>query len=186
MAKTESKMVELGTKAPFFSLPCPIDGKTYTYNDIRGKEATVVLFMCNHCPFVIHISEGLSRFAREWMGKGVGFVGINSNYIGTHPEDSPEKMVLTAKQWNLPFPYLYDESQDIARAYGAACTPDFFVYGKEDTLIYRGQFDPSRPGNGIPVTGESLAAALNAYLKDGTILKDQKPSIGCNIKWKPE
>ncbi|MCC5816476.1 MAG: thioredoxin family protein [Leptospira sp.] len=184
MAKTESKMVELGSISPGFTLPSPIDNKTYSYEDCRGDKATVVIFMCNHCPFVIHIAEGLSLFSKDWMAKGVNFIGINSNNVETHPDDSPEKMVETAKNWNLTFPYLFDESQEVAKSFGGACTPDFFVYGKDDKLIYRGQFDPSRPGNGVDVTGESLAQALDTYVKEGKILTDQKPSLGCNIKWK--
>lgn len=184
MAKTESKMVELETKSPGFTLPSPIDNKTYSYNDCRGEKATVVIFMCNHCPFVIHIADGLVKSARQWKLRGVRFVGINSNNVATHPDDSPANMVESAKRWGLPFPYLYDESQEVARAFGAACTPDFFIYGSDDKLIYRGQFDPSRPGNGIPVSGVSLAEALEFYLREGKILEDQKPSLGCNIKWK--
>jgi thiol-disulfide isomerase/thioredoxin len=184
MARTESKMVELGSVSPGFSLPSPIDNKIYSWKDCKGENVTVVIFMCNHCPFVIHISEGLSQFAKKWREKGVRFVGINSNNVATHPEDSPEKMVDTAKIWNLDFPYLYDETQEVARSYGAACTPDFFAYGKNDQLIYRGQFDPSRPSNGVPVSGESLAEALEIYTQKGEILENQKPSLGCNIKWK--
>lgn len=184
MAKTESQMVTLGTPSPGFTLPSPIDNKTYSYEDCRGEKATVVIFMCNHCPFVIHIAEGLARFAKQWKERGVNFVGINSNNVDTHPDDSPEKMVETAKSWNLDFPYLYDESQNVARSFGGACTPDFFVYGNDDKLVYRGQFDPSRPGNGIPVTGESLSEALELYIAGGRVLEDQKPSLGCNIKWK--
>lgn len=184
MARIESKMIELGSKSPGFSLPSPIDKKTYSWKVCKGEKATVVIFMCNHCPFVIHISEGLSKFAKDWRKKGINFVGINSNNVATHPEDSPEKMIQTAESWKLDFPYLYDESQEVASAFGAACTPDFFVYGIDDQLIYRGQFDPSRPSNGIPVTGESLAEALELYIQKGEILVNQKPSLGCNIKWK--
>ncbi len=144
----------------------------------------MIVFMCNHCPFVVHIAEGLAKFAKEWMQRGVGFAGINSNNILTHPEDSPDKMVEYARKWDLTFPYLYDETQEVARSFGAACTPDFFVYGTDDRLIYRGQFDSSRPGNGVPVTGDSLGEALRLYLNEKKILDDQRPSLGCNIKWK--
>jgi thiol-disulfide isomerase/thioredoxin len=184
MAKTESSMVELGKTSPGFSLPSPIENKIYSWAFCRGDRATVVVFMCNHCPFVIHIAEGLVKFANEWKEKGVNFVGINSNYVVSHPEDSPDKMVETAGNWGLNFPYLYDETQDVARNFGAACTPDFFVYGKDDALFYRGQFDPSRPGNAVSVTGESLAEALDVYLQNGDLIRNQRPSLGCNIKWK--
>jgi peroxiredoxin len=184
MVLTPSTMLPLGTKAPAFSLP-NIDGRTVSLNDFRGKPATLVVFMCNHCPYVKHVAEGLAQLARDYQAKGVGVVGISSNYVGTHPADSPEQMVREAEERGYTFPYLYDETQEAAKAYRAACTPDFYVFDKEHNLAYRGQMDDSRPGNGKPVTGADLRAALDAVLAGKPAPKDQKASIGCNIKWKP-
>ena len=184
MVLTPSTMLPLGTKAPDFSLP-NIDGRTVSLSDFRGKPATLVIFMCNHCPYVKHVAEGLAQLARDYQAKGVGVVGISSNYVGTHPADSPEQMVREAEERGYTFPYLYDETQEAAKAYRAACTPDFYVFDKEQKLAYRGQMDDSRPGNGKPVTGADLRAALDAVLAGKPAPKDQKASIGCNIKWKP-
>ena len=184
MVLTPSTMLPLGTKAPNFSLP-NIDGSTVSLGDFRGKPATLVIFMCNHCPYVKHVAEGLAQLARDYQAKGVGVVGISSNYVGTHPADSPEQMVREAEERGYTFPYLYDETQEAAKAYRAACTPDFYVFDKEQKLAYRGQMDDSRPGNGKPVTGADLRAALDAVLAGKPAPKDQKASIGCNIKWKP-
>lgn len=184
MAATESKMIALGTKAPNFNLIEPKTGITKSYQELRSDTATVVMFICNHCPFVIHINKTLSALAKDFTRKGVSFIGINSNDIENYPADSPEKMIETAEREDYIFPYLFDATQDIAKAYGAACTPDFFVYNYENKLVYRGQFDDSRPSNGKEVTGNDLRAALDEILETGTTTIEQVPSIGCNIKWK--
>jgi len=183
MVMTPSTMLELGTKAPDFALP-NVDGKVVKLADFDDAPALLVVFMCNHCPFVIHIAEGLAQLAREYQAKGVAVVGINSNDVSTHPADSPEKMVEEVEQRGYTFPYLFDEDQSVARAYHAACTPDFFLFDGEQKLVYRGQLDSSRPDSGIPVTGEDLRAALDAVLAGQPVPAEQKPSIGCNIKWK--
>ena len=182
MPKTASTMLSLGTAAPDFSLP-GVDGKTVTLGDFQGAPALLVIFLCNHCPFVKHVADGLAALARDYQEKGVGIVGINSNDVANHPEDSPEKMVEEARERGYPFAYLSDKSQEVAKDYQAACTPDFFVFDGEQKLVYRGQMDGSRPGNDISVTGEDLRAALDAVLKGEALSADQKPSIGCNIKW---
>jgi peroxiredoxin len=184
MVQTPSTMSRLGTPAPDFSLP-GTDGKTHTLASFAGKRALLVMFICNHCPFVKHIADELARIGREYQPKGAGIVAISSNNVESHPDDSPQKMVEEAKRRGYTFPYLYDESQSIAQAYRAACTPDFFLYDAKRNLVYRGQLDASRPGNGIPVTGKDLRAALDAVLAGRPVPSDQKPSIGCNIKWKP-
>ena len=183
MAKTPSLMVSLGTKAPDFSLPEPLTGKTVGLGDVRGERGTVVMFICNHCPYVKHVQKELVDLASEYGSRGIGFVAINSNDIENHPDDRPEKMVEDAQRLAYPFPYLFDESQDVARAYQAACTPDFFVYDGDDRLVYRGQLDSSRPGTGTP-DGSDLRAALDALLGGLAPLAEQRPSLGCNIKWK--
>ncbi len=184
MVKTASTMLPLGTKAPSFSLP-NIDGKTVKLSDFEGVDALVVMFLCNHCPFVKHIADVLARVAKEYQSRGVSFVGISSNDVENYPDDSPEKMVAEAAARGYTFPYLYDETQEVAHAYRAACTPDFFVFDRNQQLVYRGQFDASRPESGIPVTGEDLAKALDAVLRGEKPAEDQTPSIGCNIKWRP-
>jgi len=184
MVLTPSTMLPLGTKAPDFSLP-NIDGGAVSLSDFRGKPAMLVIFMCNHCPYVQHVAAGLAQLARDYQAKGIGVVGISSNYVGTHPADSPEQMVREAEERGYTFPYLYDETQEVAKAYRAACTPDFYVFDKDHKLVYRGQMDDSRPGSGKPVTGADLRAALDAVLAGKPAPKDQKASIGCNIKWKP-
>lgn len=184
MVKTASTMRKLGTPAPDFKLT-NVDGRLVGLDDLEGQPALLVNFMCNHCPFVKHVADGLAQLAREYQTKGVAIVGINSNDAATHPQDSPEQMVHEAEARGYPFPYLYDESQEVAKAFGAACTPDFFLYDKARRLVYRGQFDASRPGNGVPVTGSDLRAALDAVLAGRPPLERQIPSIGCNIKWRP-
>ncbi|NIV92311.1 redoxin domain-containing protein [candidate division KSB1 bacterium] len=184
MAETPSTMVELGTKAPDFSLPDTVSGTTKSLNDLKSDKATVVTFICNHCPFVQHIQHELANVANDYIPKGVSFIAISSNDVQSHPEDSPEKMKEVAQKLGYPFPYLYDESQDVAKAYDAACTPDIFVYDGDLRLAYRGQFDDSRPGNDVSVTGKDLRAALDNLLAGKPVPADQKPSVGCNIKWK--
>ena len=183
MVKTASTMKPLATKAPDFSL-INVDGRTVGLTDFEDAKAYLVVFMCNHCPFVKHVALELAHIGLDYMPKGVAMVGINSNDASAHPEDSPERMVHEAEERGYPFPYLYDETQEVAKAYGAACTPDFFLFDKHRKLIYRGQLDASRPGNGKPVTGEDLRAALDAVLAGKPPLEKQTPSIGCNIKWK--
>ena len=182
MVKTASTMIPLGTQAPDFSLP-NIDGSTVSLADTSNGKGLVVVFMCNHCPFVIHIRSALAEFASEYQGKGLSIVGISSNDVATHPDDSPEKMVEEHKSAGYTFPYLYDESQSVAKAYRAACTPDFFLFDADGALAYRGEFDDSRPGNGKPVTGADLRAACDLVLAGEEVPAEQTPSIGCNIKW---
>lgn len=184
MVQTPSTMIELGVAAPGFALP-GTDGRTHSLAEFDGKKALLVMFICNHCPFVKHVAPELSKIGREYQPRGAGIVAINSNNVATHPEDSPDKMIDAAKAWGFTFPYLFDETQAVARAYKAACTPDFFLYGADRKLVYRGQLDGSRPGNGVPVTGQDLRAALDAVLAGKPVPAGQKPSIGCNIKWKP-
>lgn len=183
MVKTASTMLPLGTKAPDFSLP-NVDGKTVSLKDVAGGKGLLVMFICNHCPFVKHLRSALAEFGREYQAKGLKIVAISSNDVDSHPEDSPEKMVAEAKSAGYTFPYLYDESQSVAQAYKAACTPDFFLFNGDLALVYRGQFDDSRPGNGKPITGADLRAAADVALAGKPPLIVQKPSIGCNIKWK--
>jgi len=182
MVKTASTMLPLGTPAPFFSLP-NVDGKTVTLDDFKSSKALVVIFMCNHCPFVKHLRSGLAQFAKDYQTKGVAIVGISSNDVTTHPDDSPEKMVEEHRSAGYTFPYLYDATQKVATAYKAACTPDFYVFDQNHTLVYRGQFDSSRPSNGKPVTGSDLRLAVDTLLAGKSPLVEQRPSIGCNIKW---
>ena len=184
MARTPSQMVPLHRKAPSFSLPDTVTHRNISIPEARGKLATVVMFICNHCPFVKHVNPELVRIANDYASKGVSFIAISSNDVKTHPDDDPVKMGERAKALGYPFPYLYDETQEIARAYGAACTPDFFVYNKDLLLEYRGQLDGSRPGNDVPLTGNDIRGALDALLSGKPVSPDQKPSIGCNIKWK--
>ncbi len=183
MVKTASTMKKLGTPAPRFELT-NVDGRLVSLDDFRDKPVLLVIFMCNHCPFVKHVADGVTQLAMDYMPKGVAIVGINSNDAATHPHDSPEQMVHEAEARGYPFPYLYDETQEVAKAYGAACTPDFFLFDKGRKLVYRGQLDASRPGNNVPVTGADLRAALDAVLAGKLPAEKQIPSIGCNIKWK--
>ena len=184
MALTPSTMLDLGTPAPEFQLP-DTTGQTVSLADFKDAKALLVIFMCNHCPYVIHIREALAKFTEEYQAKGLAVVGISSNDVANYPDDSPEKMVEEAKSAGYTFPYLYDEGQDIAKAYRAACTPDFFLFDADKKLVYRGQFDDSRPKSEIPVTGKDLRAAADAVLAGQPVPQDQKPSMGCNIKWKP-
>lgn len=183
MALTESNEFELGEKAPDFNLLNTVKGDFQSLEELKGEKATVVLFICNHCPFVIHINEELVKLANDFKEKGVNLIAISSNNVATHPQDGPEKMKAVAENLNYPFPYLYDETQEVAKAYKAACTPDIYVFDSELRATYHGQLCDSRPNNGIPVTGEDLRNAL-----DNTIINkpipNQKPSIGCGIKWK--
>ena len=183
MAKTASTMLPLGTQAPDFSLP-DADGKIVSLKDFSDSSALLMIFMCNHCPFVKHIGEGLAVLAKEYQAKGVAVVGINANDVANYPDDSPDKMKEETAKYGYTFPYLYDETQEIAKTYRAACTPDFFLFDAEQKLVYRGQMDDSRPNSGIPVTGQDLRAALDAVLEGNEVPAEQKPSIGCNIKWK--
>ena len=184
MARTPSTMVTLGTMAPDFLLPDTVTGEQLSLDNIKGATATMIMFICNHCPFVKHVNTGLVELANDYKNEGIGFVAINSNDVINHPNDSPELMTQVAKELKYPFPYLYDESQETAKAYDAACTPDFFIYDKDLRLIYRGQLDDSRPGNELPVTGKDIRYALDCLINNKPVPQEQRPSIGCNIKWK--
>lgn len=184
MVDTPSTMVPLGTQAPAFSLP-DVEGKVVSLGDYKNASALLVVFLCNHCPFVKHVLPHFVELAGEYTQRGVGVVAISSNDVNNYPDDAPGKMAELSRTMEFPFPYLYDESQQVARAYGAACTPDFYLFDREGRLVYRGQMDDSRPGNGRPVTGADLRAAMDAVLAGRPVSGDQKPSIGCNIKWKP-
>ncbi|MGA2277651.1 MAG: thioredoxin family protein [Terracidiphilus sp.] len=184
MALTESTMLELGTTAPDFALTDVVSGKIVRRDDFRNQKALLVLFICAHCPYVKHIEKGLAALGKDYTGKPLAIVAISSNDVTTHPADSPEGLKQQAESFGFVFPYLYDETQAVARAYKAACTPDFFLFDANQRLVYRGQFDRSRPGNGIPVTGEDLRAAIDLVLAGKPVPKEQQPSIGCNIKWK--
>ncbi len=184
MAKKTSSMLALGTQAPQFSLLDVVSGKTVGLKNAQHSLATVIMFICNHCPYVKHVSNELSHLANDYMKKEVRFLAINSNDIESYPDDSPENMKIAAVNHGYPFPYLFDETQEVAKAYQAACTPDFFVFDKHNMLAYRGQLDDSRPGNSIMVDGSSIRIALDCLLSDKPVPTLQKPSIGCNIKWK--
>lgn len=184
MVRTPSTMLPLGTTAPDFSLP-NVDGRALSLADAAGPKGTVVMFICNHCPFVKHVADQLAALGRDVMPLGIGVVAISSNDVSTHPADSPEQMVHEAEDRGYPFPYLYDESQEVAKDYHAACTPDFFLFDAGRKLVYRGQLDASRPGNEVPVTGADLRAAIDAVLAGKPVATEQRPSLGCNIKWKP-
>jgi peroxiredoxin len=178
-------MLPWGTLAPDFHLPDAVSGRTVALGDFAQKPALVVMFICNHCPYVKHIQAGLAAFARDYQAKNVGVVAISANDVADYPEDSPAKMKAVAKAAGYAFPYLVDETQAVAKAYRAACTPDLYLFDRDRKLVYRGQFDDSRPGNGQPVTGADLRAACDAVLAGRAPAAAQKPSIGCNIKWKP-
>ncbi len=184
MALTESTMLELGTTAPDFALPDVVTGNSVRRDDFRGKKALLVMFICTHCPYVKHIELGLATLGRDYKDKPVGMVAISSNDAVSYPDDNPAGLKKQAQALGFAFPYLYDETQAVARAYKAACTPDLFLFDEAMRLVYRGQFDRSRPGNGIPVTGEDLRAALDAAISGSPQTTVQQPSIGCNIKWK--
>lgn len=183
MARTPSTMLELGTQAPDFSLPEPATGQIVSLSDFKDKPILIV-FACNHCPFVLHIIESFIDYTRRFHAHGLSVIMINANDVENYPDDSPEKMIELGQQYGFSFPYLYDEDQQVASAYQAACTPDFFLFDQQHQLVYRGQFDGARPGNNIPVTGEDLASATDALLSDEPISAEQQPSLGCNIKWK--
>lgn len=184
MAATPSTMIALGTQAPDFTLPDTVSGQIMSLEELKSEKATVVMFICNHCPFVKHVNQGLVQLARYYQPKGVSFVAISSNDVSAYPDDGPDQMKAAAERLGYPFPYLYDESQAVAKAYQAACTPDFFIYDAGLRCVYRGQFDDSRPGNDVPVTGRDIQAALDNLLAGQPVNPAQKPSVGCNIKWK--
>ncbi|MFO7745679.1 MAG: thioredoxin family protein [Psychroflexus sp.] len=184
MSLTPSNMLKLGTKAPSFELPDSISRTHYSLQQLKGKKGTILMFISNHCPYVKHVNEEIVRLANDYRILGFSFVAISSNDVKAYPQDHPEEMFKTARQLNYPFPYLYDESQEVARAYDAACTPDFYVFDEALKLVYRGQLDDSRPKNGIPTSGRSIREALDALLNNRPVPEQQKPSMGCNIKWR--
>lgn len=185
MVATPSTMLALGTPIPDFALPNAMDGRQITPADFADKKALLIMFICNHCPFVKHVKDEIGRLSRRYLPKGVGFVAINSNDLGAYPQDGPEHMKELAQQERWEFPFLLDESQGVAKAFKAACTPDFFLFDGGGKLVYRGQMDDSRPGNDIPVTGKDLRAATDAVLAGRLVSHEQRPSVGCNIKWQP-
>jgi len=185
MSLTPTRNVPLGYKAPDFSLPNVVTGKIETFDQLKGESGTVVMFICNHCPFVVHVMEGLITLAEDYLEKGISFIAISSNDVNNYPADSPELMKKLAEESQFPFPYLYDESQEIAKAYMAECTPDFSIFNQNGECVYRGQLDDSRPGNEIPVTGDDIREVCDLLLQRKEIpTTNQSPSIGCNIKWK--
>ncbi|MEP6794395.1 MAG: thioredoxin family protein [Saprospiraceae bacterium] len=184
MSYTESNMLPLGSEAPPFALPDTVSGKTIRLKDIASDKVTVVMFICNHCPYVVHVNDEIVRIANDYIPKEVAFVAISSNDAVKYPEDGPDKMKLVAEKLKYPFPYLYDESQNVARAFDAACTPDFYVFDKDLKLAYRGRLDDSRPKNTNPLTGKDLRDAIDALLAGRPVAEKQYPSAGCNIKWK--
>jgi peroxiredoxin len=184
MAQTASTMLALGTTAPDFALPDVASAKTIHRDDFRGKKALLVMFICTHCPFVKHIEKELAKLGKDYEGQSLGIVAISSNDVTTHPADSPAGLKQQAETYGFVFPYLYDETQSVAHAYDAACTPDLYLFNADFSLVYRGQFDASRPGNDVPVTGKDLRTAVDTVLAGKPVPADQSPSIGCNIKWK--
>lgn len=184
MSKTSSTMLSLGTIAPDFSLPDVVSGRTISLNDFQEKKALLVMFICHHCPYVQHVKKELAQIGKDYQDKSLGIIAISTNNIVDHPDDSPENLKEMAIEEGLTFPFCYDETQAVAKAYKAACTPDFFLFDADRKLAYRGQLDDSRPGNYIPVTGKDIRNAIDALLTDKPINSDQKPSLGCNIKWK--
>lgn len=185
MVLTASTMLQLGTAAPRFQLQDVVSGELISLETFRDRKALLVLFICQHCPFVKHVQTELAAIGQDYSENGLGIVAISSNDVANYPNDSPENLKKMAEDLNFNFPVCYDATQDVAQRYTAACTPDFFLFDRDRTLVYRGQLDESRPSNGIPVTGQDLRAALNAVLSEQPVTSDQKPSIGCNIKWKP-
>ena len=185
MALTASTMLSLGTQAPDFHLPDVVSGQTISLSTFADKKALLVMFICRHCPFVKHIKEELAQLGKDYINKGLGIVAISTNDAKNYPDDAPELLKAMAIELDFKFPFCYDESQETAKAYTAACTPDFFLFNGKQQLVYRGQLDESRPSNGKPVTGADLRAAIDAVLTDKPVAGEQKPSIGCNIKWKP-
>ncbi len=184
MARTASNMIPLQTRAPEFELMDTVSGKTMSLEQLKGDRGTVIFFICNHCPFVIHVNKELVNIANKYSLKGLSFIAISSNDIDNYPQDGPELMQRNAAQNSFPFPYLFDETQEVAKAYDAACTPDTYVFDEDLSLVYRGQIDDSRPGNGVIVSGKDLRTALDNLSEGKTIFAIQKPSIGCGIKWK--
>jgi peroxiredoxin len=184
MALTPSSMMPLGTLAPGFALP-DTTGRVYALKDFQNHSALLVMFICNHCPYVKHVRTELARLARDYIDRNVAIVAINANDVANYPDDSPARMAQEVKAAGYVFPYLFDATQTVAKAYQAACTPDFFLFDRDRKLVYRGQLDESRPGNGVPLTGRDLRAALDAVLSGEPVPENQKPSVGCNIKWKP-
>lgn len=184
MAATASTMLELGTTAPEFSLPEVVSGKTVSSASFQGKQALLVMFICHHCPFVKHVKSELAQLGQDYVAKGVGIIAISSNDPAVSSEDSPEGLQRMAATWGLSFPVCYDENQTVAKSYAAACTPDFYLFDQDRKLVYRGQLDDSRPSNGKPVTGADLRAAIDSLLSGRPVNQDQRPSLGCNIKWK--
>jgi peroxiredoxin len=184
MARTPTKQIPLGFDAPDFNLPEPLTGRMVSLGDIKGPKGTLVMFICNHCPFVKHVLDELVKIGNDYMDKGIGMVAINSNDVENYPDDHPDRMKELAAAIKLPFPYLFDETQEVAKAYDAACTPDFDLFDANGKCVYRGQLDGSRPGNDTPVTGKDLRIALDLVLNGRPVPEDQLPSIGCNIKWK--
>lgn len=184
MSLTPSNMLPLGTKAPNFELLDVISGKVFNLSELKGHTATVIMFICNHCPFVKHVNFEISKLAKDYLIKGIAFIAISSNDVDNYPDDSPQYLKNQAVDNNFDFPYLYDENQEVAKEYDAACTPDFYVFDADLKLAYRGQLDSSRPGNNIPLTGIDLRYALECILNNRENNQPQKPSIGCNIKWK--
>ncbi|WP_010231869.1 thioredoxin family protein [Gillisia marina] len=184
MSLTPSNMLALGTKAPDFVLPDAITSNRYSLSDLKGEKGTVIMFLSNHCPFVKHVNDEIVRVANDYRVTGFSFIAIMSNDIEAYPDDHPDLMWKAARKYHYPFPYLYDQTQEVAKDYDAACTPDFYLFDSELKLIYRGQLDNSRPGNGIPVNGRDLREALDSVLNNRNVPEPQKPSVGCNIKWK--
>ncbi|WP_306352685.1 thioredoxin family protein [Flavobacterium sp. '19STA2R22 D10 B1'] len=184
MAQTASTMLPLGTIAPQFTLKDTNSNDIPSFNDLKGSKGTLVMFICNHCPFVIHVIEEIVKIANDYRVQGIGIIAISSNNVEKYPQDSPELMTEFAFQHKIDFPYLYDETQEVAKAYNAACTPDFFLFDQQNKLVYRGQLDDSRPGNNIPLSGSDLRGAIDALLYNRSINDIQKPSVGCGIKWK--
>ncbi len=185
MSQTSSTMLPLGSIAPDFSLPDVVSGKTITLNDFKDKKALLVMFICHHCPYVQHVKGELAQIGKDYQGKNIGIIAISANDAEAYPDDSPADLKEMAKEEGFTFAFAYDETQAFAKAYKAACTPDFFLFDQERKLVYRGQLDDSRPGNYLPVTGKDLRNAIDAVLTDISVNPDQKPSLGCNIKWKP-
>ena len=184
MAATETIQIDLGYQAPELNLPDTVSGNNYSFSDLKSDQATVVMFICNHCPFVVHVLPELIRLGNDYKAKGISFIAISSNDVENYPDDAPDKMGMLARQKAFPFPYLYDETQEVAKAYEAACTPDFSIFDGAGKCVYRGQLDSSRPGNNLPLNGADIRAALDAILAGEPVSADQRPSIGCNIKWK--
>ncbi|MBC6998263.1 thioredoxin family protein [Cytophaga sp. FL35] len=186
MARTPSNMLPLGTSAPKFSLLDTVSNQQLHLDDLKGEKGTVIMFICNHCPFVKHVNEAIAQLGKTYQKQGISFVAISSNDVENYPQDAPHLMKLTAEEEGYTYPYLYDEDQTAAKAYDAACTPDFYLFDDNLKLVYRGQLDDSRPGNGVPVTGKDLEDAIQAVLNNKLVSEMQKPSIGCNIKWKKD